>query len=347
MKKLLPLLAALPLALSHAALAQNATTTPVGAMTYTIPAGSLVAPKLSSVSTPLFSQLPAEFVGTGTGKISGVTSNTITCSGGNWTTGSLAQAATPYLVRIKTGAAVGYVFQVSANTADTLTLLTDGVDLTTLGVVTSGLSQDAFEIHPGDTLLSFFGTGTSDGGNGTVMGGTSAANADLVTIHNGSAWKTYYYNLAKGQWQEGNFNRNNVLLLPRMGITYQRRAVTPMTFTITGVVPDTDMKVRVNNGGASYISLSFPTDVTLGSSGLQNMPGFAKNTGNLATADKIQVWNGSSWKSYNYNAANSQWREGNFNRNSVIVPAGTPVQVVKGSAATGSQLWTLTMPYSL
>lgn len=347
MKKFLPLwFASLALAV-QASFGQNATTTPVGAMTFTIAQGSIAAPKISSFCAPLFEELPTNFSGSSISKVSGVSSNTISCVGASWAATALSQAATPYLLRIKTGSAEGYVFQISANTSDTLTVLTDGTDLTTLGIATSGVNQDVIEIHPADTLLSFFGVGTVDGANNTVMGGTSTANADLVTIHNGSGWKTYYYNLSVGHWREGNFTRDTTILLPRMGITYQRRGTSSFNFVLTGRVPDSDLKCKVNNLGVNYFSLGFPQDVILGASGIQDMPGFVKNTGNLAAADKVLVWNGSAWKSYNYNLAASQWKEGNFNRNTTVIPAGTPVQIVRGSPVTGSQIWTFPLPYSL
>ena len=347
MKKLLPLFLATTAVLAHSAFGQTATTTPVGAMTYTIAQGSVAAPKISSFSVPLFGEMPQGFVGSSTAKITGVTSNTLTCTGAAWSANALSQATSPFLVRIKSGAGEGYVFQISANSAETLTVLTDGADLTTLGIATSGESQDVIELHPADTLLTFFGVGTVDGAGNTVMGGTSTANADLVTIHNGSGWKTYYYNISVGHWREGNFTRDTTILLPRMGITYQRRGTSPFSFVLTGAVPDSDLRCRVNNLGVNYISLGFPQDVVLGNSGIQNMPGFVKNTGNLATADKVLVWNGSAWKSYNYNSSVSQWREGNFNRNTTVIPAGTPIQIVRGSPVTGSQIWTLPLPYSL
>ena len=160
MRKFFPLLLASAVALGHSAVAQNATTTPVGAMTITVAAAPTVSsPKVSTLTIPLFNPVPSNFQGQSVGLITGITDNTITNTSAGWSAGALSQAASPYLVRITTGNATGRIFVVSTsaqNTSTTVTVGDEGTPLTSSGLQVG----DSYSIHPADTLLSFFGNGT-------------------------------------------------------------------------------------------------------------------------------------------------------------------------------------------
>jgi len=319
----------------------------VGYVSFNFPAGSVAAPKVSAFSLPLRDSVASGFVGSTSGGITGVTSNTLTSTGAGWTASSLNLAASPYFVRIKNGTnTAGYTFLITGNTTEVLTVSTP-VDLTTLGLVTTaGSTQSTFEIFPGDTILSLFGNGTADGSNNTTMGGSSATNADVVRVHDGNGFKEYYFNLANNRWQEGGFNRNTVVIYPHMGITYMRRATTALDVVISGVVPDTNLKAYIKNSGASYVSYPFPVDVTLGNSGIQSMPGWVK-ADTATAADNLLIWDGNGWKTYYYHQTNNRWQEGGFNRTTTVIPAGRPLWIVKKGVASGTTLWDFTIPYAL
>ena len=167
--------------------AQTTYTVPVGALSVTINAGSVAAPTNTSFAIPLLDTPLA--TGAGVARISSLTSTTITATGAGWTAGALATAAFPYAFRITSGAAIGSTFTITANTIDTLT--TTGVDFTTLGLVT-GASGDSFRLIPVDTLSTLFGSTT-------LLGGTTATDADIVTLSS-SSQLSYYYNSSLGRW---------------------------------------------------------------------------------------------------------------------------------------------------
>ena len=329
------------------------TTVPEGYMMVTINAAlATTAPKLTAFSLPLREVASASFVGQAAGRISSVTSNTIVNSAAGWAPGALSNATTPFFIRITSGAAEGRTLQISTgataqNTATTLTVLNEGTDLTTLGIA----EGDTYEIFPADTLLSFFGAGTADGTAG-VLGG-NATTGDLVRAIEGTSWSEYHYNLAAGQWRRGSVpvNMNNVVLRPDRGIIYVRRKMAAFSITLLGRVPDTDLRVTYNSLGGTFVAGCFPVDQTLSQLAFQQTPGWVAKTAlnTIATSDKLQVFDGSAWNSYHYDAVLGQWRRGSvpINFNTTVIPAGTPVLVEKVSGSTGIGVLVRPLAYSL
>lgn len=333
--------------LAQTAVAQNATTVPVGVLSFTFPAGALANPRISTFSLPVRETAPTGFTGKSVGQVTAVSANTLTSAGAGWGASTLAVSGSPHFIRIKNGAgSAGYTFQITANTADTLTV-TSPVDLTTLGLVTTvGANQTIYEIFPGDTLLSLFGTGTPTGAGNSVMGGSSASNSDIVRLHDGIGFREYFFHLGNNRWQEGGFARNTVVINPQMGITYMRRASSSLSLAVPGTVPETNLKALVRNSGASYINFPFPVDVTLGTSGIDSMPGWVK-ADNSAAADNVQVWDGTGWRTYFFHQTNNRWQEGGFNRTSTVIPAGRALWIIKRGVAAGSSYWNFNVPYAL
>ena len=353
MKKILPFSFALAVLLTHAAFGQQVATVPAGVINITIAGGSVGTPKITSFCMPLKSPVGAGFVGQSAGLITGVTASTISNSAAGWTAGSLSQAASPYFLRIKSGQAAGYVFQVStsaANTSTTATLLPLGIDLTSLGIVAG---TDRYELVPGDTLKSIFGTG-GNGGNGTVLGATTQANSDVVRVSVGGVWLDYYFHTGANQWRQGTLpvNRDNIAIHPNAGIIYTRKAASNILLPVFGTVPDVGTKTLVGNTGPSVIANNFPVDRAIGSFGIQNIAGFVKANPPsipITSADTVSVWTGLTWSTYHYNSALSQWREGSLpvNRSTIVIPAGRPILIQKKSISTGTAIFPETMPYSL
>lgn len=329
--------------------AQNATTTPVGAFTITLAAGSVDAPRQTNFNIPLRSTPPGNFVGKTVGTLTGVTSTTVTDSTAGWGNGTLSTASSPYLIRFLSGNQTGLTLQISttaANTATTATILTQGTDLTVLGVA----AGDRYELNPADTLMSVFGVGGN--GTGGILAGT-AATADIVSIFNGSGWVDYFYSSAAGQWRQGilPLSQNNVVIPPNSGVAVRRRASSALQLVFTGTVPVTNTKAIVRNSGASFISTGFPTDMTLASISLNSTPGWksVNPTTTSANADKVRFHNGSGWVEYFHNATAGQWRQGILatDRNGVVVPAGSPILIMRASADAGSSIATVGIPYTL
>jgi hypothetical protein len=289
--------------------------------------------------------VPSNFVGEAAGQISSVTSSTITNSSGAWTAGALSQVATPYFIRFTSGAAEGQTFQISTSTANTstvLTVLNQGLDLTTLGIAT-GANGDTYQIFPGETLASLFGTST--------LGSTAAATADIVRVFDGVGWDEYYYNTSAGQWRTGSVpvDLSTTVLRPDSGITFYRRGGTPLQYTLLGTVPSTNIQIVVNNAGASYVGNVFPVDQTLLAADYNSLPNWVNNTGSVLAADILTVWDGIGYDSYNYLLSAGQWRLGSVpvNENNVVIPAGTPVVFQRPGANPGVTVLTRILPYSL
>lgn len=343
-----PLLLSVVLALlvpAGASHSESARTVPVGMMTIEIRAGSLANPSVTTFSLPLRESTPPDFVGQAAGRITGVTATTLANTNAGWAPGALSQPSSPYFIRITSGNAAGRTLKISsatANTESTLTVLNQGTDLSTLGIVT-GSDGDTYEIFPGDTLESFFGDST--------LGATSAASADVVRLYDGSSWSDYYYNSTAQQWRIGSIpvNQNFVVLRPDSGITFYRRGSTSLTYSLFGVVPSTPIRSVVNNGGVTYLGNAFPVDQTLAASGFNTVPGWVNNVGAVTTADKIGIWGGSSYTYYNYSQSLGQWRAGSVpvNQNNVRIPAGTPVLINRPTPAPGVSVLLQDLPYNL
>jgi hypothetical protein len=316
----------------------------VGGNTVTLPGAVGGVPKFSGFSPALRMTVGDTFVGKARGVLTGVTATTFTNSQAGWAPAALSQAVNPYFVRIRSGAASGtwWLVSTTANTATTVTIVNRGLDPTSVGLA----AGDAYEIVPGDTLVSLLGS------LATSLGGTSAATADAIRVHDGVNWREYYYNTSVSKWREGasTFDRSNTVIRPDAGVVIIRKSAGDLSMRLFGSVSDTNEAIMVNPAGVTVIGSVFPVARTLGSFAVQNMPGFVMNTGNIAASDKVTFFDGVNWRSFQYNVANSQWREGasTFNRNNLALPFGTPIIIERGTAAAGGPvLLTLQIPYSL
>jgi hypothetical protein len=327
--------------------AQTAYTVPEGYVTLTAAAGTGSARTLSVLSLPLLDVASA--TGQMTGRLTGVTATTFSNSSAGWTAGQLSTAATPYLLRITSGTAIGRTFLLStstANTATTVTLdATDAAltDLTTLGIVTGG-SGDTYQLIPCDTLSSVFGTPGTTG----ILGATSAAAADNIQLFVSGAWRQYYYNTTSNDWRRigPNTASNNLALRPDSAVIYARLSATQLSLTLLGRVPATTRKSVVANSGVSFMAGGWPVDLTLATSGINSIPGWVSST-DVSAADTVQMLVSGAWRQYYHNGTN--WRRigPNTISDSVAITTGSGVIINKKGSATGTSLLTQSLPYSL
>lgn len=313
-----------------------ASTVPVGGMSVNIVGGSVAGPFTTSFSIPLL-DTPGS-IGAGVGRITSVTSTTITSTGAGWTSGALASAAAPYACRITSGAAAGVTFTITANTEDTIS--TTEVDLSTLGLI-AGASGDSFRLIPVDTLFTLFGSNT-------LLGATNSTDADIVTLSRVSQL-SYYYNTSLNQWVRTTgltTNRNNIPI-PQDTVVSITRKSSGMTLRFPGRVPDVRFKLAVPNAGTLYTHTGFPTDVTLGVLSLQTaLPGWVSSASS-ANADTLTVGVGVTSLTYFHNGTNWQRTSGlTTNRDSISIAAGTPIIIFKRGNASGVTYWTRNLPYS-
>ena len=321
----------------------TARTIPVGGVEMKITAGTNSAKVSTPLSAPLVSQVSIS--GRRQGILTGVSSNTLSSTGAGWTPGALATAANPHLVRILTGNAAGYTFLIGANTADTLTLHTADaalVDLSTLGIITSGPNADRFQILPCDTLLSLLGTpGTND-----VQGGTTAAAADTVAVfspHLGN--HTYFYHTGSNQWVRntpGFPAANNTPIRPETGLVYQRLKNATIRQVYLGTVPHTARRVFVRNSGSTLLSSGWPTNVNLSAANITAITGWVSNS-SPAVADIVGLG------IMNYFHDGTNWRRQSFG-NPIANPQisfSSSILLNKKGTATGHSILLQNLPYTL
>jgi hypothetical protein len=335
----------------------TATTDPVGFVTVGIAAGTGTAKRNTLFSLPL---LETDSIAGVAGTITGVTSNTISNAGAGWTPGALSQPATPYLIQITSGSAKGRMFLIASSaatggavsgTANTATQVTISsldstqVDLNTLGIA---VGADTYKIYACDTLSSFFGTPATTG----ILGASTSANADtIVIVANGSS-ATYFYNtsVTPNRWSRvglGSPDASNVPLLPYYGVQYSRLGNSALSFVVTGGVPTVDRQVAIKTSGPTLLAQYWPADSTLGSLGLQNLPGWQTGA-SASTADTVVLTSAGAANTYFYNGTN--WKRvalGSPNADTTPVPVGTTVSINKRGSAAGFTTLTQQAPYSL
>jgi hypothetical protein len=351
-----PKLATLVLGASFLSLSAQAQETtlqgePFGYVKINITGGTGTTKRTTLVSIPLLEE--ANISGKATGRITGVTSNTITVADAGWTEGQLSAASAPHLIEITSGPAKGRMFLLAtatANTADTVTVQADEVarvgSLANLEIATGAQEGDTYRIRPVDTLSSFFGTPES-----TLIGGADlAAAADTVTIVvNGSA-STHYYNTSLGRWTRvglGNLDSSDLPIPPYAGLQYARLAESPLEFIVTGKVPSGERQVAIKNSGTTLVSPFWPVNQSLGDLGLQNTPNWV--TGNSAsTADTVALTVGGSVNTFFHDGTN--WRRvtlGTPISNTNVVPVGASIMVNRKGNATGFAAFEHAAPYNI
>ncbi len=331
--------------------AQTATSRPVGYLVQTIPAG-----QTRSFSVPFDADLSSQ--SGSVGRLTAVGPNTVENSAAAWTPGAFSSAAAPYFARLTTGAHTGRTFRVAtttANTATRLTLETDGLDLTALALDVGTAVGTGFEIVPGDTLASFFGT-TASGDTLVVQGAGDPIAADLVQVWGGAAWLNFYYNTTWSRWARDTDaitdpSRNDFLLRSDRGLMFTRRGATPLTLAVIGRVlatPQRAVHARTENA-LTFLATMQAGDITLGTLALQNSDRTAgwRGSANPADADILLVWSGTTWNSFFYNSTAGHWQrvgDSTPNRDSFVIDAGTPVFVQRRTAGTSTADQTISFP---
>ncbi len=323
--------------------------TPFGYVKINIAAGSGTAKRTTLVSIPLLED--ANITGRSSGRITGVTSNTITSAGAGWAPGELSQAAEPYLLEITSGTAAGRMFLIatgngSANTSDTLTINATDVQINSeLNGIIDLQEEVNFRIRPVDTISSLFGSPSTTG----IRGGASPAQADtIVMVLNGLA-ATYYYNTSLNRWARvgGNLPSNDVAILPNSGLQYARLAATPLQLVVTGRLPEGPRQAPIKNSGTTIFSQFWPVSSTLGDLGLQNTESWA--TGSFQASDRVSLQTSTgSFATYWYDGTNwRQQRLGSPISNDVLVGVGSALIITRLGSNGGHDFLSQAVPYSL
>lgn len=316
--------------------ATTVTTAPVGAMTYSFPATTQLTSSYISVpltNAPIYSGTFASF-----------TSTTINFAGTPFTAGELAQAGSPYFLRLQSGTQAGRCLLITANTVNSVTVDVTNNSSQTTNLDTSGFSValgDQVQIFPGDTLASFFGDNTT--GNPLILvGAAGALSADTVSIYNKSLAKqdAYFFSTSLGYWRSttSTENKNGVVLYPDAAFGLTRRAGrAALSFSVVGDVPVVTPKIKTaGSNQAVYGANPYPVDLTLGTLNLVN---WTKSNSALS-ADTISVYNSSQAKMDTYyQKLDGTWRKVGdtiTDQSPFVVPAGSLLGFLKRAAVSGS-----------
>lgn len=336
------------LALLKIASAQEVKSRPVGFLLQSIPPG-----QTRSFSVPFDPEVSSQ--ADSVGKLTAVGADYLESSAANWTPGAFSSAEAPYFVRITSGPHAGRLFRIvaPANTSARVYVYDDELGLATLNLAV-GANGTSFEIIPGDTLASFFGT-TRSGDTLVLQGAANALQADIVQVWGGAAWLNFYYNTAWQRWSRdtdtvADPSRDAFLLRPDRGLMITRRGTTPLELAVVGRVlnsPQRAFHARTDNA-VTFLATMQAADITLGELALQTAARSLNWQGadDASQADLLYVWSGATWFTFYFNTATGHWqRVGDpADRDGYVIAAGTPVFVQRRHAGTSADDKTITFP---
>lgn len=204
------------------------------------------------------------------------------------------------------------------------------------------VAGDRLQLLPIDTLDSLFGSST-------LVGSSSASNADVVYLGSPTLL-AYYYNTSLHRWVRttgATLDKGTIVIPPESMITIARvSSALPLVFT--GRVPEAPFVATVANSGNSYLHAGFPTDTTLGELSLQTLlPGWV-SASSASAADQLSVPTGAGWLSYYHNGYHWIRTTGpTQDRDAVSIPAGTALLITKQGFTSGTVRLKRPVPYSL
>lgn len=340
------------LALSGADAQTTATTDPVGFMTIDLPVGSDTIVAAPLTKSPVFQ-----------GAVTSRSGFTLTSTGANF--GSLTSL--PHYVQAVGGSQNGMIFDIAANTTDTVTLVDNGIQPT-------GLDAGAtYKVVPYWTLSQLFPS-TNQGVSFTPSANTLVTGRRTQILFpnttgtgiNRAASATYYF-VTNSYWRSttgGTNNFDNTPVLPDSYFIVRNttNSASGLKLTVAGSVNVGAMTVQLDSVGSSqndnYVSLGRPTDITLNDLGLISSGAFAPSINTLLTGrrDQLLVFNNAATgfnkaasATYYYltNATTQGWRSTTAGTNDVgntVIPAAVGYVIRKATnSGTGTTFWTNTI----
>jgi hypothetical protein len=240
------------------------------------------------------------------------------------------------MIFIISSTVVNSATQATIDTADL-----GSTDLTALGIA---VGTDTYELIQGETIATLFGVDATD-----IQASSSPTSADQVVLRVAGLNRNYYLNNSSSpaQWRRVGPNTvsNNVVIKPTTGVIFARLKNEGLSLTFTGEVPTTQREILVSNAGTTTLSAGWPAEQTLGSLGINSIPGWVSGS----SGDLVQFLVAGLPRSYYYDSGTSQWRRvgPNTGSNSVTIPVGSIYNVIKKGSTIGSTEVTQNPPYSL
>ena len=330
--------------LTGMASAQNATTTPVGAVTVDLPRGSDTI-----ISTPLAKA--ESFRGAVTSRAGFAITVSPSPAWDSFTT-------TPHYVQAVDGAQAGVFFVVASNTSDTITLVDNGLAPTGLDAGTN------FKVVEYWTLGNLFPASSANASftpSANLLGLTRRTQINFPNVTgtgiNRSSSATYFF--SGSYWRSTAavaVDANNTPIFPDSYITVRNptTAADGLKLTVTGSVNLDPISIPLDSiAGApndNFVSMSRPVDVKLIDLGLVTSGAFTASTSllGLGRKDQLLVFNNTNIginksASATYFYFNGTWRSTasvGVDAGTTTIPAGAGIIIRKssGSSAT-STFW--------
>lgn len=328
------------LTVANSAFAQTATTVPVGFIQKTVLAAvDASTPTSTTISVPFYQS--ASYAGAISTVDSANQISISTAGFGTYTYNPATPTTQPYFLHMKSGASVGRSFLIRSNSATQLT-----VDSPSYAINTVIAPGDTFEVVPGNTLGSLFGTSSVP-----FQTATTAGAADDIYLWDGSAFQVYFHNGTN--WKRGTAlnNQNFAAVYPDDGLFITRRGLTDVTLTLLGTVPSTAEKTDIPGPASNFVANRFPVDTTLGALGLTSLPGWQNGT-TAGTSDNVSLFSSAtnSYTTYYYNG--TIWKKGtaigSTDYSNTVIPSGSAYFIVRRSSASGSVIsLNQNLPYAL
>jgi len=164
--------------------------------------------------------------------------------------------------------------------------------------------------------------------NSLSTGSATFQSADRVFVWNGTGWQSL--RILSGTWRDADSLTtivNGMVIFPEEGIFVQRTGTGVMSLTLFGEVPAAPQIATIEANG--FLSSRYPVGTTLASLGLQDA--------NWQTADRVYVWDGSSWLSNRFLSGN--WRNSDSLTqitNDLVISSSTAVFVSRDAPIAGS-----------
>ena len=345
MKKFLPLFLATAAVVTHAAFGQTATTTPVGAMTIDLPRGSDTILSVPLAKADSFR-----------GAVTSRTGFTITVSPSPvW--GSFT--AVPHYVQAIDGAQAGVLFDVASNTADTITLVDNGLTPTGLD---AGTKFKIVQYWTLGTLFPASDANVSFTPSANLLGLTRRTQLLFPNVTgtgiNRSSSAIYFF--SGSSWRNvaaAGVDANNTPILPDSFIIVRNptTAADGLKLTVTGSVNADPISIPLDTTAGTpndnFVSMSRPIDVTLNDLGLISSGAFTPSTSvlGLGRKDQLLVFNNANIginksASAIYFYYNGTWRNvssAGVDAGLTTIPAGAGVIIRKASGTSAtSAFWT-------
>jgi uncharacterized protein (TIGR02597 family) len=325
--------------------AQEAVTDPVGVVTVEIPRSSD-----TFIATPL--SLPPVFSGEiQTVSIQNGSSATFQPSSNpGWNENELVPAS---YVLIKSGELEGMFYDVLSNSSNSVTVLTDGDDLS---VLTAGVR---FEVVPHWTLNRLFVAGSASNPLTPSASTSPLTRRSQVFIYdnavdgiNKAPTATYFFTNS-GWFQAGsNTPSNDVILPPASGFLVRQPSSVPtdVSLIISGRVLLSPLSVLIpssaSNSRDTMIGLMRPVPVRLDQLGLESAFVQSSSTSPLARRDVLMVFSNSIRGSNKgpvatYYMQNGNWLQSGTNAesNGVLIQPGEVLRIRKFRADGLDSLW--------